>query len=394
MTRPVLPASFDPQAFLRSAWQREPLLIRAEQSFTDLITPEELAGLACEAAVESRLVRVNSAQDDWSVQYGPFVEDDFLSLQPTHYSLMVQAVDQWVEEVSQLIEEFSFIPGWRVDDVMISYSTDQGNVGPHYDQYDVFLIQGMGRKRWQIGDRCDHTTPLRAHNDLKLLQDFTVRQEWIVEPGDILYLPPGVAHHGVALDDSMTYSVGFRAPSIADLIEGMVDEVLEPLTEDQRYKDSAPQIPRHAGEISTEVFRVLQQQLQQILSRPELLRASFGKTMTRRRYPMELHMEDLEPLDSIAALRELWAQHGALYKTPGSRFAYCVPDDGRHSTLEVYVDGETFTISNSKLSLVEALCEPGYRRAVDTRIIDNALGDDEAAELLLCLYNQGSVYID
>lgn len=394
MTHSVLPKTFDPKAFLRTAWQREPFLIRADEPFVDLITPEELAGLACEPAVESRLVRVNQTQDDWNVQHGPFDDDDFLSLQPTHYSLMVQAVDQWFEEVSQLVEELSFIPGWRVDDVMISYSTDQGNVGPHYDQYDVFLIQGMGRKRWQVGDRCDSATALRAHNDLKLLQDFTVREEWVLEPGDILYLPPGVAHYGVALGNSMTYSVGFRAPSIADLIEGMVDEVLQPLTEDHRYKDSAPRVPRHAGEISTDVFRDLQQQLQQLFSRPELLRHSFGKTMTRRRYPMELHMDDLEPLDNIAALRELWSQYGVLYKTPGSRFAYCAPDESKQTTLELYVDGEIFRVSTSALPLVRALSAPGYRQALDATIINDALTHDDAADLLLCLYNHGSVYID
>lgn len=394
MTHSVLPKNFDAQAFLRTAWQREPFLIRADQPFVDLISPQEMAGLACEPAVESRLVRVNAAQDEWSVQYGPFDEDDFLNLQPTHYSLMVQAVDQWFEDVSQLIEEFSFIPGWRVDDVMISYSTDQGNVGPHYDQYDVFLIQGMGRKRWQIGDLCDSATPLRDHNDLKLLQDFTTRQEWVLEPGDILYLPPGVAHYGVALGDSMTYSVGFRAPSIADLLEGMVDEALQPLTEDQRYKDSSPQLPRHAGEISADVFQELQQQLQELFSRPELLRHSFGKTMTQRRYPMALHMDDLEPLGDIAALRKLWSQHGALYKTPGSRFAYSVPEESKHPALEFYVDGETFRIGASALALVQALSAAGYRQALDATIIDGALTDDEAAGLLLCLYNQGSVYID
>lgn len=390
MTHSVLPDSFVAADFLRKYWQREPCLIRAEQPFNDLISPEELAGLACESAVESRIVQVNAAHDDWHVRHGPFDDDDFTALPTSHYSLMVQAVDQWFEDVSNVLEEFAFIPGWRVDDVMISYSSDQGNVGPHYDQYDVFLIQGMGRKRWQIGDRCDSTTPLRDNSDLKLLQDFTVRQEWVLEPGDILYLPPGVAHFGVALGNSMTYSVGFRAPSMAELIVGVVDEVLQELTEDQRYIDAAPSVPVHPGEISAPVFVQLQHQLQRLLDRPELLRHSFGQTMTRRRYPLDVHADDLEVLDSSADLYEQCQEGALLYKTPGSRFAW----HQKNTTLELYADGTTFICSPVALPLVRALCEPGYRNAIDPQQVNTVLADKDAAQLLLSLYNQGSIYID
>lgn len=399
--RKVLPKAFDAAAFLQSSWQRTPCLIRADKAFVDLISPEELAGLACEPGVESRLVQVDTAQQAWEVTHGPFEEQDFLSMPTTHFSLMVQAVDQWYEPVSELLEEFSFIPGWRIDDVMISYSGDQGNVGPHYDQYDVFLIQGKGRKRWQIGDMCDSRTELRDHTDLKLLRDFNVRQEWILEPGDILYLPPGIAHYGVALGNSMTYSVGFRAPSMADLVEGIADEALMLLTEDNRYQDSAPAVPAHPGQISPQVFSDLSERLREVLSEPQLLRRSFGKVMTQRRYPLEVYADELPSLETLSRLRDLAAEAG-LYKTPGSRFAYYRPEPAQlgltepklTEIVELYVDGTDHVTTDTCLPLIEALCAPGYRNPIDPTLLNEALRHDEAAALLISLYNQSSVYFE
>lgn len=406
----VLPENFDAQLFLREYWQKKPLLIRAGgASFVDLIEPEELAGLACEEGVESRLVQVNAQQDKWTLRQGPFTEQDFLELPETHYSLLVQAVDQWVDDVAALLADFAFIPGWRIDDVMISYATDQGNVGPHFDYYDVFLIQGMGQKRWQTGAVCNSLTPRRDDSGLKLLKDFNAEQEWIVNPGDILYLPPGVSHYGVAIGNSITYSVGFRAPSCADILSGVLDSALDVLTEDQRYTDAAPRLPIHPGEISQDVVGNLQQLIQSLMLDPVRVRQWFGRTMTTPKYPVRDdepccdhehdhdhehhhdhdHDEEVISINSVSDLRTAFEKGVGIYKVPGARFAYAVAENAA----ELYADGELHLCDLRMLTLCQALSTPGHVDEIDSGVIAACLSDDEAAELLLTLYRDGSLVI-
>lgn len=205
--------------FLSEYWQKKPLFIKgALPDFKSPITPDELAGLAVEPDVESRVVLENGPEQ-WELRHGPFEDDTFHALPRERWTLLVQGVDTWVPEVAALVDHFRFIPNWRIDDVMISYAADKGGVGPHYDTYDVFLLQGLGRRRWEIGDMCDDATPRLEHPSLRILREFTARDGWDCEPGDLLYLPPRLAHLGVALgNDCMTYSVGFRAPGVADMI--------------------------------------------------------------------------------------------------------------------------------------------------------------------------------
>ena len=204
-------ANFDIDSFLRDNWQKKPLLIRNPWAdWKNPIEPDDLAGLACEPTVESRLIV--QKRKDWSVEPGPIPETRFGKLGKAPWTLLVQAVDHHVPDVAALIAPFRFIPDWRIDDVMVSYASDGGGVGPHFDQYDVFLVQGLGTRRWQVGALCDDSTELLPHDDLRLLANFEATDEWLLEPGDMLYVPPRFAHNGVAVgDDCMTYSVGFRA---------------------------------------------------------------------------------------------------------------------------------------------------------------------------------------
>jgi len=400
----VLPADFDRQRFLRDYWQKQPLLIRAgELPFVDPITPEELAGLACEQDIESRLIQVNAAQDTWQLRSGPFTEAEFESLPQTHYSLLVQAVDHWVDEVSALVADFDFIPSWRIDDVMVSYATDSGNVGPHFDYYDVFLIQGMGQKRWQTGAMCNSMTPRRDESGLRLVKDFQPEQEWIVGPGDILYLPPGVSHYGVAIGNSMTYSVGFRAPSEADIVSGLADQLLDELTEDQRYVDVNAQLPLHPGEISADVVRHLHERVLSMIANPEQIRRWFGKTMTTPKYQHDEHSaccgshdghdhgheQDDAGISDIISLRDALGDGAEVFKVPGSRYAYALAD----TQAELYVDGECYRCNWRLLTLLQALSTPGHTEALDPDVVSACNADEEAAELLLTLYNRGSLII-
>jgi len=220
-----LPISAD--QFLQQYWQKKALLMRAAASGLDHPDPDTLAGLALEDCVESRLMS-GAGAGPWNVQNGPFTEQDFNALPKQNWTLLVQSVDHFMTEVSLLLDSFSFLPGWRMEDIMLSYAVKGGSVGPHYDRYDVFLIQARGKRRWQIGPHCDDDSPRLPHEELRLLDGMAVEEEFVAEPGDVLYLPPGIGHWGVAEDDEcVTWSVGFRAPAPADLLARLADTAIE-----------------------------------------------------------------------------------------------------------------------------------------------------------------------
>lgn len=268
----------DTDHFLREVWQQQALLIRqGVAGFQCPVDGDDLAGLACEAEVESRLVE--SQGDNWRLRHGPFSEDTFSALAPQDWTLLVQRVDHWIPEVADLIAHFDFLPRWRIDDIMISYAVAGGGVGPHYDNYDVFLIQGSGQREWRIGQHCDDDTVLRENTELTLLADFHEQARYTLEPGDVLYLPPGLAHWGAALsDDCITLSVGFRAPSAAELLSRWCEEVCAQLTESERYRDT-PATLTAGNRLTTDHIDSLRALLRSRLDDVSLIR-SFGELVT------------------------------------------------------------------------------------------------------------------
>lgn len=238
---------FDEQHFLSQYWQRKPLLIKnALPGFSNPLTPQELAGLALEADVDSRII--SESAGIWQLEHGPFQPQDFQ--RQGRWSLLVQQVDCYVPEVESLREAVAFLPSWRFDDIMVSYATDGGGVGPHFDRYDVFLVQGMGKRLWRLGDFCDHSTPRLEHESLSLLDAFVTRQEYLLEPGDVLYVPPGLAHWGLAVGECMTYSIGFRAPAISKLLAHMTDHLLDRIDPLLLLEDCAGDDTGRPGEIT------------------------------------------------------------------------------------------------------------------------------------------------
>jgi 50S ribosomal protein L16 3-hydroxylase len=262
--------------FLARHWQKRPLLVRqAFPNFRDPITSDELAGLACEPEVESRLVLERGGRRPWQVIPGPQSARRLRSLPSTHWTLLVQEVNKHVPQVAALLDPFDFLPHWRVDDVMISVAPRFGSVGPHVDSYDVFLIQGQGRRRWRIDTSA--SAQFRPGLDLRILKRFQSEAEWTLEPGDMLYLPPGVAHHGVALEECLTYSVGFRAPRHADLLLACLRGAVDATDAERHYADPGLALQRHAGEITpmalTRLRAVVEQESQRVL------RESFARVM-------------------------------------------------------------------------------------------------------------------
>lgn len=364
---------FDPAAFLRDHWQKQPLLIRnAWDGWTNPLSPDELAGLACEEDVESRLIE--RRRSDWRVEHGPFAERRLRALGKAPWTLLVQSVDSHVPEVAALRAPFRFIPNWRIDDVMVSLARDGGGVGAHFDQYDVFLIQGLGRRRWQIGGRCDEASALLPHDDLRLLADFEPTGEWLLEPGDILYLPPRVAHNGIAVgDDCMTYSIGFRAPARAELIAHWSDHVAASRGDDDRYADPDLALQTNPGEIEAGALDRLYAMMREALdNRPEFARW-FGRFATMPKWD-----GPAPPDASPAAI----AAGTVLTRHPASRFAYVA--DGRGVSL--FVDGEYFACGADAVPLAQALC------AADRVTLDaDTVASAEATALIEALCAQGSL---
>lgn len=247
--------------FLRDYWQKKPLLIRrAIPGFAGLLDPQQLMALACTPDAQARLV--THKRGLWQLQQGPFETEDFSRLAKTKWTMLVQGVNHVLPQAAELLKHFSFIPHARLDDLMVSYAPKDGGVGPHFDSYDVFLLQGLGHRRWQISEQKDRT--LVAGAPLRILQNFTAEHEWVLEPGDMLYLPPHWAHNGIAEDDCMTYSIGFRTPSYQELGEQFLVYLQDNLCLDGMYADPDLKTQAHPSEISADMLRQVEHAIQQI----------------------------------------------------------------------------------------------------------------------------------
>lgn len=246
MTTTLL-GGLSPTRFLRDVWHKRPLLIRnAVPGFTGLLSPGEMQKLACREDVESRLIQGSGTH--WQLDHGPFKKSEFKRLPKTEWTLLVQSLNHFLPEADALLARFNFIPHARLDDLMVSYAVPGGSVGPHFDSYDVFLLQGQGHRRWQISTQTDLS--ILDDEPLKILRRFKAEDEWVLGPGDMLYLPPHVAHYGVAEDVCMTYSIGFRAPTTEELAHGFLMHLQDTLKLEGRYADPDLRLQTHPGEIS------------------------------------------------------------------------------------------------------------------------------------------------
>ena len=247
--------------FIEEYWQKKPLLVRnAFPGFGEMLSPNELAGLACEEDVQSRLVL--QRRDKWKLEQGPFEEERFAQLPERDWTLLVQGVNHHLPEADALLHEFDFIPRARLDDLMVSFAPDGGGVGPHFDSYDVFLLQGVGQRMWRISGQDDMALVPEA--PLRILKDFRTDQEWVLNPGDMLYLPPKLAHWGIAIGDCMTYSIGFRAPSAQELATQFLVFMQDRLHLEGLYADPDLEAQLRPAELSEQMLGKVQAMLQGI----------------------------------------------------------------------------------------------------------------------------------
>lgn len=368
----------DKEAFLARYWQREPLLIRhGIADFTPPLSADELAGLAMEEEIECRIIEYRDQQ--WLLHQGPFTEADYQREVP--WTLLVQAVDHYNEEVAALRRLVDFLPQWRVDDVMVSYAVDGGSVGPHYDNYDVFLLQGEGMRRWRVGQFCDAGTPLLPHEQLRLLRDFECQQEYLLEPGDILYLPPGVAHWGIAEGECTTFSIGFRAPRVSDMVSRWADSLLANMDPELFYSDSHVEPASRAGEIRPRDLQRVTAQVQAALAQ-DGDNHWFGELVTEPRYDIFIDDEDLAGAASLLA-----GSPGYVVLSPAARLAWQQEAGG----IVVFANGEAREFSATILPDLLLLCET-WR--LEGRSLTLALTRPETRQLLEHLLTLGCIYVE
>lgn len=348
-----------PKDFLKIHWQKKPLLIRqAFPDFKDLLSPDQLAGLAMESGCKARLV-FEKGRKPWRVLHGPFEEKVLTSLPKTHWSLLVSRVNEYLDSAASMLECFNFIPRWRTDDLMVSFAPPQGTVGPHVDSYDVFLIQGMGRRSWQINPESDGAIIQGA--DLRVLKNFTPTDEWILEPGDMLYLPPGVAHYGRALEDCMTYSVGFRAPShlgiLSDLFNTPQSWFSPQLTHKNGheilYTDPDLQPCPHPGLVDSKAIDALSEVLKTQLLEPDFLTCFMLRHLTKIDetpvFATKLLPNNLDSWrhklkrSSFTRSHRFPISYGAPYGAP------------KHHVFPVAVGGHLWELNQNLLPLVQAI---------------------------------------
>lgn len=324
------------------------------------LSADELAGLACEADVESRLVS-GRLGGSWQLEHGPFEEETLARLPDRDWTLLVQDVDKWVPEVAALLTLFRFIPDWRIDDIMVSFAAPGGSVGPHTDQYDVFLLQAQGRRRWQLSEHFD--AALLPDIDLKILERFSPEQEFVVEPGDLLYLPPNVAHYGLALDAAMTLSIGFRAPNQRELIGACAEHLIGSARDELRFCDPERPVAEHPSRLGEADLRQLRELVRSGLAlADDELDRFLGRTLTRPKLHFEVAGEPLESeQESLAGgdpaeTRHIQRRLGRgerLVRRLGARLLL-VP---RPAELWLFADGHEYQLEPVHLAWLEPLAD-------------------------------------
>lgn len=364
------------EQFLSEYWQKKPLLVRnAMPEIASLLEPNDVMELALEEHVTARLIKQKDRDpNQWSVKSSPLLKADFQKM-PKLWTLLVQAVDHYSFDLSALWKKFPFIPQWRRDDIMVSYAPQGGSVGKHFDFYDVFLVQGYGHRRWQLGQMCDTETPFVPGQPLKLLPEIEVNFDEVLAPGDLLYVPPGLAHYGVAEDDCLTYSFGFRMPNISD----MMDRVGDKFSENETLRNPLLDIIRDQvgaiGEVSSNELEYLKEHIMQQLHNSNVLEDAIMSLMSEPKYP-----ENLPEAEEIGTgdLEEALDQGYSLMLEPASRLLYTETD----GDVLFWANGEGVCISETFTAKLKQLADG------EALLFSEDFADEEILEDVAALLNE------
>ncbi|NVJ62422.1 MAG: cupin domain-containing protein [Gammaproteobacteria bacterium] len=373
------------ETFLAEYWQKNPLLIRQGlPQFEDFLSPEELAGLSLEDHVESRLIAFNKNKKQWNLKQGPFTEQDYSNLPDNNWTLLIQSLDFWIPESRELIEQFNFIPGWRLDDLMVSYATDEGGVGPHLDQYDVFLVQGKGQRHWRVGVPGQSVSEVTPHPLLKQIDNFQPQIDEVLETGDVLYIPPNTPHWGKAISECITYSVGFRAPSSAMLMEQLLldllekDEITSP-----RYQDNFG-IDKLSQSLPGNVNQWLDNITETISAKDKLI--AFGKLVTRLKNDIDEVEDSIDQI--VSEISEMIADKQLqLQLPPESRVTFRLEINICH----FWINGDYLSFPEKFAEWITCLCE---NRNTSGKNVNISLQDIEYINRIANLYKKGWLFFN
>lgn len=370
--------------FLANYWQKKPLVIRnAFPDFEMPFTAEELAGLACDTDAPSRMIIEHGLPPEnkpWQVKLAPFEDEDFTTLPDTHCTFLVNDLERYIPELGNLIEPFRFIPDWRIDDLMVSYAEDQGTVGPHTDDYDVFLIQGEGQRRWKVITREDYPKDLIPDLPIALLKEFDEDEDWLLEPGDMLYLPPNMPHYGVAEGACFTFSVGFQAPRTVDLVQNWLETFSRNDRFAKRFTDSDRSTQKNPGEItSTDLKKLSSIMLNSIEEQKTDLNIFLGKYLTESKGEIPPENHDATPSyhKENDYERESWL-----------RLAYI--HNKENGKLDFFADGHHISLPNEQLKDVEELCENYYYSHESLKAL---MEHEQFKKLFERMIQEGGIYL-
>ncbi|MCK5662460.1 MAG: cupin domain-containing protein [Thiotrichaceae bacterium] len=381
------------ETFLSEYWQKKPLLVKqAFPNFKTPISPDELAGLACEEEINSRIVIEKGGDHPWQAIHGPMDDKVFAKMPDTHWTLVVNDLEKCIPELAWITDQFRFIPEWHLDDLMSSWAAPEGSVGPHIDLYDVFILQGEGQRRWQISTASVAEDNVIPNIALRLQKDFKPEFEWILEAGDMMYLPAGVSHHGISIGESSSYSIGFRATSHTDLVNDFIAHLTDNLSIKKTYHLPKEALNTDPNEISPAAIEEMRAVFREYLNpeSPELARW-FGQFVSDSKID---YLNDCEqPIDSLEQLRQRLkhkkAEGEVLLRHPASRFAFTQrPTIKGHSDKKVwlFVDGQDYKVSEI---FAKTLCS--HRQVVLDALINIASSDEQ--DFIVNLYNAGKLYL-
>lgn len=364
------------EQFLAEYWQKKPLLVRnGLPEIVGLLEPQDVQELALEEHASARLIRQKDRNpNEWHVKSSPLTKGDFQKL-PKLWTLLVQAVDHYSFDLSELWKKFPFIPQWRRDDIMVSYAPKGGSVGKHFDFYDVFLVQGHGHRRWQLGQMCDVNTAFVPNQPLKLLPEIDVQFDEVLAPGDLLYVPPGMAHYGVAEDDCLTFSFGFRMPNVAGMMERISDQFSANTLLQNPVVDIARKQISQIGEINATELSHLKDLVLAQLQDSSALDAAIMSYMSEPKYP-----DNIPEADEIEAddLKEILHEGYEVLLEPASRLLYTE----QNGILNFWGNGEVLFIAEPFEQKLKAIANG------ESLPFDSQFNDDETLENVAHLLNE------
>jgi len=372
-----------PEIFLKEYWQKKPLLIKqAIPNFQGTIEADELAGLAMEQEIESRIIS-NDDDNNWQVVHGPF--ESFEQFGDKNWTLLVQAVNNWSRETNQLISLIDFIPRWRIDDVMVSFSTPNGGVGRHLDQYDVFILQGEGKRRWRVGLPDNNLQTLLPHPDLKQVSEFTPVIDEITEAGDLLYIPPNHPHNGVSIENSLNFSIGFQAPSNQDLWSGFADRLIDNNLGENRFSDQGRKPTNQPSRLVKDDIVNIKKFMLATTENDVLFSQFISQFLTQSHHTLEL----LIPMESFTEEQVLgFIDDNEIQFAPvsGIKALICESPDNT-----LFINGDYFTLDSCDLNFVEILAGS---LPLTTKVAKKFIDNLKNIQLLTSVLNKGYWYIE